>query len=292
LVVLWAILFVAFAVIGIARMVQTGQEESLAMAQLFKARQLAQNAAVLGLHPAVEEGDPLLKGNSELGGAYEVVLTSEGARININEILKAGKRDVLERLFEKWGIPDSEAAVAADSLLDWVDADPFTRLNGAERDFYEQKSPGSKFPLNTAFATVEEMAFVRGMDEVAAKKPDWQDAFTVWSDGKLDLNDAPAELIEAVGGVTEAQALQLVEVRTGMRALADTKLRRWKDVSEPLSVMGLGAVDIARLQTLVTVESGIWRAESTGTVAGKSATVAVIFHKGHAQESPIYRLEK
>jgi type II secretory pathway component PulK len=273
-------------------MVQSSQEDSAALSQLFQARQIARNAAMLATHPKVEEGDPILKGKSDLGGTYEVTIVSEGARLNINEVLKNGKREILERLFEKWEVPDSDASTAIDSLLDWVDADPHTRLNGAEQDYYEREVPKSKFPDNQPFAAVEDMIFVRGMDAVAAHKPDWQDSFTIWSDGSLDVNDAPAELIEAVCDVTVTQAEQLVAVRSQMKELPDQEAKRWKEISEPLRILGVTADDAAKMEGLVGTTSRIWRAESTANLGGKRVTVSLVFTKGAAQNGILHRIEK
>lgn len=291
LLALGAIVFVSLTVIGVARMVLAGQEESAALSQVFQARQIARNAAILAIHPAVEEGDPILTGTSGLGGTYAVRLVSEGARLNINAVLKTENREVLQRLFERWDVPDTEASTAVDSLLDWVDADPHTRLNGAEEDFYRQKSPHSKFPLNRPFATVEEMSFVRGMDAVAARKPDWQDAFTVWSEGRLDLNDASSDLIEAVCGVTEAQAAQLIAVRNGLKELPEARAKRWTSLAEPFRLLGIPAEQAAELEALVTVGSVIWRAESLGTLHGKTAAVSLVFGKDGSRRI-LHRLER
>jgi general secretion pathway protein K len=292
LIALWAIVFVSFTVIGVTRLVQVSQEESTSLSQLFQARQIARNAAVLATHPNIDEGDPILKGKSDLGGTYEVKLVSEGARLNINEVLKKGDREILERLFAKWEVRESDAATAIDSLLDWVDADPLTRLNGAEQDYYQRQTPNSKFPENKAFASVEDMIFVRGMEAVAAHKQDWQDSFTVWSDGKLDVNDAPAELIEAVFDVTSSQAEQLIAVRARMKELPDKKAKRWKDIAEPLQVLGISGEESSKANSMAGVSSKIWRAESTGSLGGKNATVCLVFNKGATQNAVLHRLEK
>lgn len=292
LLALWAVVFVSFTVIGVARMVQASQEESTSLSQLFQARQIARNAATLATHPNIEEGDPILKGKSDLGGTYEVKLVSEGARLNINEVLKKGNREILERLFEKWEVPENEAATAIDSLLDWVDADPHTRLNGAEQDYYQQQTPNSKFPDNQPFAAVEDMAYVRGMEAVTARKPDWQDSFTVWSDGRLDVNDAPAELIQAVFDVTESQAEQLVAVRTRMKEMPDKEAKRWKEIAEPLRILGVSAEDASKLEGMAGVTSKIWRAESTADLGGKKTTVCLVFTKGATQNAVLHRIEK
>ncbi len=58
------------------------------------------------------------------------------------------------------------------------------------------------------------MARVRGMDAVARAKPDWKDYFTVYGNGKIDIQDASADVLEAAG-LTSTQAEAIIEVRNG-----------------------------------------------------------------------------
>ena len=61
-------------------------------------------------------------------------------------------------------------------------------------------------PFNRPFYDIKEVRLVRGMDMVEAVRPDWQQWFTVWSGGALDLNEASAELIAAAAECSVEQA--------------------------------------------------------------------------------------
>ncbi len=100
----------------------------------------------------------------------------------------------------------SEAQEVVHCLLDWVDADEVTTAapEGAELEWYEKEGlGGGNYPFNRAFYDVDEMQFVKGMDLVAQYKPNWRDYFTVKSQGALDINDAPANVIAVAAGILE-----------------------------------------------------------------------------------------
>lgn len=291
LIAIWAVAFVALTVVGIVGMISRGQEQSIALMQRFQARQIAQNAANLAIHPQVSEFDPILTGVSDIGGKYRVTLSSEGARLNINEILKRENKPILKRLFQQWGVGESDAAVAIDSLLDWVDADSTQRLNGAERNRYQQDGRG-KLPPNRPFTSVAEMSQVKGMNVVAAARPHWQDAFTIWSDGNLDLNDADADLIAAAADVSIERAKRLIDVRARLKQSADVKQRRWKQLDEPLRLLGLSGESGAKAAQNLTVDGSIWRADSAGTIDTQIVTVSFIYRKSKSDQAILHRIEK
>ncbi|MEI4908121.1 type II secretion system protein GspK, partial [Klebsiella pneumoniae] len=59
------------------------------------------------------------------------------SRVNINI---AGP-DVLQQGLTLMGVDASEVPSITDSILDWIDADDATHLNGAESDYYEGLQP-------------------------------------------------------------------------------------------------------------------------------------------------------
>ncbi len=122
----------------------------------------------------------------------------EASRLNINVLLADRNSQVLDRLFRLWGLSDEEVRIVTDSLGDWVDRDGLPRLNGAEREQLVGQDQYS-LPENRNFRSVNEMARVRGMDAVARAKPDWKDYFTVYGNGKIDIQDASADVLEAAG---------------------------------------------------------------------------------------------
>ena len=58
-------------------------------------------------------------------------------------------------------LPDAE--ILTDSLLDWIDSDDLTRLNGAELDFYERLAPPYK-PADSSLKTWDELFLIQDFD--------------------------------------------------------------------------------------------------------------------------------
>ncbi len=83
------------------------------------------------------------------------------------------------------------------------------------------------------------MARVRGMDAVARAKPDWKDYFTVYGNGKIDIQDASADVLEAAG-FTSTQAEAIIEVRNGGDRLPgtgdDTEIKDMNWVAEAAGI--------------------------------------------------------
>ena len=59
------------------------------------------------------------------------------------------------------------------------------------------------------------MSLVPEFGPVMEKQPDWTNFFTIWGDGKIDVNLADADTIALVGGVTAATANQFVKYLSG-----------------------------------------------------------------------------
>lgn len=71
----------------------------------------------------------------------------------------------LNILFEEMGIAAQEADTLTDSLLDWIDEDDLTRLNGAESDYYERIGV-DYVPPNEPIQSWEELRLIQGFDEL------------------------------------------------------------------------------------------------------------------------------
>jgi general secretion pathway protein K len=71
-------------------------------------------------------------------------------------------KDVFRRLIKRWST-DQKAAMIVDSILDWIDPDKLSRINGAEEQFY--RAEGKPYvPRNYPLQYKEEISLVRGMD--------------------------------------------------------------------------------------------------------------------------------
>lgn len=93
-------------------------------------------------------------------GRCTLTAVPAGTRIDINTV----DEDVLMTSLTAAGLPLSRADSVSAAILDWLDGDNFTRLFGAERDWY--LSRGRVIPPNRPTGDLRELRFVRGVDSV------------------------------------------------------------------------------------------------------------------------------
>jgi general secretion pathway protein K len=278
LVVLWSIGIMSVTVVGLTMLVQVQLDEHTAHARQFRARLLAESGLAVALSPQVKGGDPILQKKISAEQRYEVTIRSEGERLNLNALLERKQESVLQRLWIQWGMELEEAQALNDALLDWIDVDELRRLNGAERTTYlERKLP--QLPTNKIFRTLDEVTQVIGFAAIEKLRPNWRDYFTLWSDGKLDLHAAPAELIAAFLNIPLTQAESFVKVRDpdGKRDTGDEI--RFADVEAARMRLGISEESYKRYTEQLSVESPVTRIESHGIVGRYRYTLMVVTKK-------------
>ena len=138
----------------------------------------------------------------ELGeGEVIVTITDENGKININQLIrKDGKIDttyegILKRLF---GLLELEENLLP-PICDWLDADDNVSIQGAESDYY-QSLPSPYSCKNGPLDTIGELIMVKGIDEkiLYHQEKGLVNFLTVTSDGKININTASAEVLEAI----------------------------------------------------------------------------------------------
>lgn len=153
------------------------------------------------------------------GGTVSYTIEDEKGRININT---AG-RDVLDALLRLTGVQGAERDVITDSIIDWLDENHDYHLNGAEDDYYASLPEPYGAKDGPADFT-EELLLVKGMTrEVFYGKDGVQTSgnagirahVTVYGDGKLNLNTASAEALEAFYGKGTASEIMLTRESDG-----------------------------------------------------------------------------
>lgn len=267
LLTLWCVAIVAIVVVTLARVVDADVDTEKVRVKRFEARELALSGMAHGMNPKLERDSDFFHHTAPSGGEWHVRILGEASRININTTLADRDSPILERLFRLWGLSDEEVRVVTDSLGDWVDRDDLARLNGAEREQLLDQDQYS-LPGNRNFRSVNEMARVRGMDAVARVKPDWRDFFTVYGNGKIDIQDASADVLEAAG-FTSTQAEAIIEVRNGGDRLPgtddDTEI---KDMNWVAEAAGIGPDQAQSALQNFQLTSEPTRVESVGIIGG------------------------
>ncbi len=278
MIVLAAIVLISLAITGVVELASHTANESLLAAKRFKARQIAESGIALGLHPDIQPTDPILHQTLTGGYQLDVTVTSEQGRIFINNAIEDSTVAGLTDLFLVWGLSADESTIAAESLGDWIDADDDARPRGAENQFYAGLGY-AQFPRNSTFSSLEELLLVRGFEIVAKKKPDWRTYFTLYGDGEIDVNAAPAEIIHAFAGVPISNAEQFVRKRNGSDGILGTEddtIYQSDNVQDAVGLLGIPVERIQSLGQLFTLEGAAIRVESKATVGDLEYSLIVI----------------
>jgi hypothetical protein len=294
LLVLFTMLLVSSLVVSVIAFLKSSVDEYSAFNHQFRARQLAQSGLAFGINPQTEKIDKaLLNQKAGDGGQFQVTITSESTRLNVNFLLQSGRDDVLETLFRKWGVETNAALAAAVGLRDWVTAGqnvPEQGSNQAQEMEQQQQDQQSaavqgqassqlqpQLQLMRPFRSVEEMSLVPEFAPVAAAEPDWTKYFTVWSDGTINVNAADADVIALVTGVTPEQAKHFVQHRWGPDGIPDTADDTpYATIDQVRTELGMTSQQFQLVQNLLSINSTVDRVVSKGTINGYTYTLTVI----------------
>ncbi len=277
---LWCVAILSITIVTIARVVDADVEAESTVSRRFEARELALTGMALGLNPQIKPGDPLLHQKLPDGSTLDVAIASESARININRLLRRKGDPTLKNIFDLWDVPEELSSIAIDSMIDWTDKNDIRSLNGAERADLEDQEIYS-LPRNRAFHSVLEMAKVRGMDAIIERRSGWAQLFSVFSSGKLDIQDVDPELLRALAGFTTSQAQALVELRNGADELPHTRDDfEIKDMSGLAPRLGLSNAQTQVLVDTFQVHGEPARVISTATVGGTRCQISAVVNRG------------
>ena len=215
LAVFWVVASLGFLTFTTLALIVNSSETQFTHTESFEADLLLERGLALATHHQIKPGDPLLSEQDSL----EITVESEAARFHLNTLLLAEDQIVLPRIFREWGLDLEQSAALTAALHDWIDEDDFVRLSGAERETYADAGFSDR-PFNRPFQSLDEVALVRGMEQV---ETDWRSWLTVWSrSGKLDVNDAPAAHFVALCDCSIEAAESFVAYRNGSDSIPNT----------------------------------------------------------------------
>jgi DNA uptake protein ComE-like DNA-binding protein len=278
--VLFAIILLSSLVTATVAFVGNDVDEYGALSKQFRARQLAESGLAFGIDPQVRNQDQaLLEQVMPDGGRFHVFISSESTKLNINFLLQNGRQDLLSDLFIRWGVAPKVADAAAQALLEHLENPASNQEAAAATPTPATPAAGTVQPvaLATQYSSVAEMSVVQEFAPVMKKQPNWMDFFTIWGDGKLDVNLADADMIALVAGVSQATADQLIKYRWGPDGKPFTlDDRLYNNMDEVRAALGLNAEQFQLVQDLLSLTSAVDRIESTGIIAGYQKEIVVV----------------
>ena len=214
-----------------------------------------------------------------------VKVTDESGKLNLNRLLNdKGEVDEdrarqLRRLFRILGLPEEKA----EPLLDWLDGDGIERMNGAESGYYRGLEPAYACP-NGEFQTLEQLHLVKGLgqqdlDEIQFGR-NLRAFFTLHSDGKININTAPPEVLQSLSDRMDASAAEaIVEYR---------KTQEFRQVNDLSKVPGMTQGVLTGTSQWLTVKSSALCIEGQGTY--RDATCSVLAIAAREKDSARTRL--
>ena len=276
LLVLWALLLLGMAVFGVVELVGLSIDHTAHAERALDARGLALSGLALGLNPQLMKDDPVLAQAASPTRQFKATFGSEGARMNLNYVLLSKNQQILINLFTQWGLPVDQATHVVACLYDWVTPGDLKSLDGAKaQDYINANLP--QVPTYAPFDSFDEVALVMDFGLVEKVRPNWQDSFTLWSTGPLNVNEAPPELIAAVFSMDPQRVAMWTSARNGRDGIPGTA----DDVpvnslTTFAGVLGLTQLQQTTLGNQVDFNDPNRRVESVGVSQGTQVKISVV----------------
>ena len=275
LLALWALFLLAALVMSWALNIDSRLRISGSENRILEAQAMAASGAEVAMVPTIKRNSPNLQGHFVPRQTYNVRITGEGGRLNINWLVAGENPDrieILRRYLEIKGIELNERNRMIDCLLDWVDPDDLVRLNGAEAEEGYQ-------PANALLVRIDELKKVRGW-ETFTSTPGWDDELTVNSSGPVDVAWAPRDILRALPGFTDQMAERLLQVRAGpdgQEGTADDTV--FKNMDEVRVALGLSPEQFQQLSPFISFNDSVLRVVSTGRSSDITRVIQLVFRR-------------
>jgi len=274
---LWVLVLLSAVILAWAKTIDQEIRVSRELNFGLVAKAMAHSGAAVALHPLVSRQTPLL-GNTFGDRGYRATITGEGGKLNLNWLLQGedpNRISLLRLYLEDRGLTLEQTDALVDSMLDWVGPAGLTHLNGAP------EIPGYS-PPHRPFASVEEVRLVRNSGPLVAQ-PGWQDDFTLYSLGPIDLLAAPLRVLRLLPGMGEDRAKLFLKVRQGPDGIDGTPDDHiFTGIAEIQSVLGMNQAQFAAMGPLVGVNDPTMRIRSLGWQGNVSRQLDVVARKSGA----------
>jgi general secretion pathway protein K len=195
------------------------------------------------------------------GGSVTGRIVDENAKLNVNLLLNDRKEideDDERRLVRLFGLLGLKESVVS-PILDWLDGDDTPRFEGAESGYYQALDPPYDC-ANGPFLTVGQIFLVKGVREAIAEakegKTRLDDYLTVYSNGEININTAPIEVLMSLDeGIDHGIAASILEYR---------EKEDFKNTADLKRVAGFKDEIYSRIRDSITVKGSVFTVETEG----------------------------
>ena len=274
---LWALFLLSVMVISWALDIDSRLALSGNANRVLAAEAMASSGADVALHPNIAPGSPNLHRQMGDRDSYEVRVTGEGGRLNLNW-LTAGEDPtrvaILRRYLSLKGIELNDLDTMMDSLLDWVSPNKgLHRLNAPEEtDDYH--------PPHAPLTSVDDLKKIFGWAEFTSR-PGWDEDFTINSSGPIDLAWASRDVLRAVPGMKDDSVDRFLQLRRGPDGIDGTADDiPFNSLPDVKSALGFNDQQFQQIAALVGFKDQVFRILSVGKSGDVTRSVRMVVRKG------------
>ena len=200
-------------------------------------------------------------------------IVDESGKFNVNNLItKDGKIDEgkaahLSRLLSALGLDDS----IIPALMDWIDKDDEERIDGAEDFYYQNLAPPYR-SANRSFVTPGQILMVKGLAEIAQfggeDKKNLLDYLTIYSEGKININTAPKEVLESLHQeLDESIAESIIAFREETDFMSPGDMKQVPEVGDAL---------YNAIKDMITVKSNAFTIEASGSCQESTSLIKAV----------------
>jgi len=273
---LWALFLLSAMVISWALDIDSRLTLSGDANRGLAAEAMAASGAEVALHPSVKPSSPNLHRALGAREGYDVRITGEGGRLNLNW-LTAGedpiRLEILRKYLELKGVDLNERDRMMDALLDWVEPNAGLHRLNAPPETADYR------PSHAPLTSVDELKKIFGWGEFTSQ-PGWDDDFTIDSSGPIDLAWASRDVLRALPGTRDDFVDRFLQLRRGPDGIDgtadDAQFRNLADIQYAL---GFSPEQFQQLAALVGFNDQVMRILSVGKSGNIARTVKMVVRK-------------
>ena len=201
-------------------------------------------------------------------GKVEVKIKDEDGKIPINQLVLSNGVDInqdvgqrLRKLISRLG----GRPEVVDALIDWIDTnDIITAPEGAEDAYYKEHGYKCK---NGPIDSLDELSMVKGFDkELLVDKQLLQYVTAAQTDGKINVNTAPAEVLYAVLGTQTAALAQPLSDSDLDDLVRHRDEHEFKNIQDVNAVVKISTTQAGNIAGLIKVNSVFFTVSSKCTL--------------------------
>ncbi|MCL4692974.1 MAG: general secretion pathway protein GspK [Candidatus Hydrogenedentes bacterium] len=292
--VIWMLAILTVLAIGFGRRALLEQRAAALSIDHTRTQHLARGAVEYGI--AYMRNQALVQQLVEQygGDSYIAVYQTQKNMLTEGNFFDLGSDALLENDQVTFTLEDAEGKISLNSapreIFDEIDILSFTTVSAILR---RRGGPlGNDEPM--PFLAIDEARLLEGISDSdwygSKDRPGLRDLFTIYGDGRVNVNTAPREVLESLPDLDPAVAAVVLSYRAGADGEMETADdRRFQDVEEIASVTGVRMNDlepIARfckfeseyftITGFATLRQGKVRAVSKATVQVANGTATVL----------------